>query len=219
MTIAADSAVADEDDFAEYDNKIIPVNDPLESFNRVIFTFNDRLHIWVLEPTAKVYSKAVPSLFRTGIRNFFSNLMEPARFLNCLLQGRFSEAHDVFLRFLLNSTAGVLGIMDPATYDGMKTHDRRFASTLSNYGAGRGPYLVLPFFGPSDIRGFFGLVGDTLTNPVFWTLRDEPLAAVAVQGGKAVNRTSFHLGEYQRLLSGTLDPYIAIRNVYRQSEQ
>ncbi len=221
--LAADAssttALQADDDFAEFDAEYVEVSDPLEGFNRVMFTFNDRLRRWVLEPTARVYRKVTPSMWRTGVANFFSNLMEPARILNCLFQGRFADAGDVSLRFLLNTTVGVVGIMDPASYDGMKTHDVRFASTLKNYGSGSGPYLVVPFFGPSDVRGVFGLVGDTLASPPFWVLRNNTGAAIAVEGGKAVNKTSFILGEYEELLSGTLDPYVAVRDAYHQHQQ
>lgn len=208
-----------DDDFGEYDEEYVEASDPLEGFNRAMFTFNDRLHRWVLEPTARAYSKVTPSMFRTGVANFFNNLMEPARMLNCFFQGRFADGRDVLMRFLLNTTVGVVGIMDPAGYDKMPDHDVRFASTLNHYGTGAGPYLVLPFYGPSDIRGVFGLVGDTLATPLFWVLRDDPGAAIGVQGGNAVNKTSFRLGEYEKLLSGTLDPYVAIRNAYQQHQQ
>ncbi len=211
-------AMQADDDFGEYDEEYIEIYDPLEGFNRAVFTFNDRLHRWVLEPTARTYSKVTPSMFRTGVANFFNNLMEPARMLNCLLQGRFADGRDVLMRFLLNTTVGAGGIMDPAGYDKMPDHDVRFASTLHHYGSGAGPYLVLPFYGPSDIRGVFGLVGDTLATPLFWVLRDNPGAAIGVQGGNAVNKTSFHLGEYEKMLSGTLDPYIAVRNAYQQHQ-
>ncbi len=217
VVAAAGPAVVAESDFAEYDDEIA-VNDPFESFNRVIFTFNDRMHVWVLEPAARGYSRITPEMFRVGLKNFFGNLLEPARFFNCLLQGRLAAARDVMLRFLLNSTAGVGGLMDPSGYDGRKTHDFFFASTLKCYGVASGPYLVLPFFGPSDVRGVGGLIGDTFSSPMFWLFRKEPLAAIGERSLEAVNHTSFHLGEYQEMLSGTLDPYIAVRNAYRQHE-
>jgi phospholipid-binding lipoprotein MlaA len=215
---AVQSTMSD-DDFGEFDDEYVEVSDPLEGFNRAMFTFNDRLHRWVLEPTARAYTKVTPSMFRTGVSNFFNNLMEPARMLNCFLQGRFADGRDVLMRFLLNTTVGVVGIMDPAGYDKMPDHDVRFASTLKTYGSGSGPYLVLPFYGPSDVRGMFGLVGDTLATPLFWVLKDNTGAAIGVQGGNAVNKTSFRLGEYEKLLSGTLDPYVAIRDAYQQHQQ
>lgn len=217
---AAASVVADaQDDFSEYDEEVGDLSDPLELVNRAIFTFNDRLHIWVLEPTARGYRKVTPSMFRTGLLNFFNNLLEPTRIINSLLQGRFKAAEETFLRFILNTTVGFGGLMDPATFDGMKSHEHQFASTLANYGVASGPYLVLPFFGPNDLRGTFGLVGDTLTSPLFFILNNDPLAAAAVQASNAINRTSFKLGEYEKMLSGALDPYLAVRDVYEQHQQ
>ncbi len=217
---AATAEVADgQDEFSEYDEEVGYLNDPLEVVNRAIFTFNDRLHIWVIEPTARGYRKVTPSMFRTGLLNFFNNLLEPTRIINCLLQGRFKAAEETFLRFALNTTAGVGGLMDPATFDGMKSHERQFASTLSDYGIASGPYLVLPFFGPNDFRGTLGLVGDTLTSPLFFVLNNDPLAAVAVQSSNAINRTSFKLGEYEKMLSSAIDPYIAVRDAYEQHQQ
>lgn len=206
------------DEFSEYDEVLVP-NDPFEFFNRSIFTFNDALRRWVLEPTARGYRKVTPNMFRTGLLNFFNNLLEPTRIINCLLQGRFNSARDNFLRFALNTTAGVGGLMDPATFDGIKSHERQFASTLAEYGVNSGPYLILPLFGPTDVRGTFGLVADTLTSPLFYAVQGDPLAALAVKGSNAINRTSFKLGEYEKMLGSALDPYVAVRNAYIQHLQ
>ena len=215
---AAAGAPATEIAFSEYEDVVAPVSDPLEKVNRVVFVFNDRLQVWVMEPLARGYRRVTPSPLRQGLLNFFNNLLEPARVLNCLLQGRFAAAAETFSRFALNSTAGCLGLMDPASWDGLATHEFQFASTLAAYGVGHGPYLVLPFWGASDLRGAIGLCGDTLASPLFYALRGDPLAALAVQGSNAVNRTSFRLGEYQKMLSGALDPYIAVRDAYRQHQ-
>ena len=211
--------VALDDEFAEYDESTAELSDPFESVNRAVFTFNHNLHLWLMEPTAKAYRQVTPSIFRTGVVNFFSNLVEPTRMLNSLLQGRFVEARDTFLRFLLNSTVGVCGLMDPATYDDMKLNERRFATTLAHYGIGGGPYLVLPLYGPSNPRGIGGLVGDALTSPLFYLLNADPVVVVAVEASKAINKTSFKLGEYKKMLSGALDPYIAVRNAFTQHQQ
>ena len=216
---ASDTEVAYVDDeFAEYDEPVAVINDPLEGINRSFFTFNHNLHVWLLEPTAKAYRNVTPSMFRTGIVNFFSNLLEPTRFINSLLQGRFVEAEETFLRFLLNSTVGVCGLMDPATFDGRKIHERRFSSTLAFYGVGNGPYLVIPFYGPSNLRGVGGFAGDTLASPIWYVFNGEPLVVVVVKASKTINRTSFKLGEYERMLRGALDPYVAIRNAFAQHQ-
>ncbi len=215
---ASDTEVAYVDDeFAEYDEPIAVINDPLEGINRSLFKFNHNLHTWLVEPTAKAYRKVTPSMFRTGIVNIFDNILEPTRFLNSLLQGRFVEARETFLRFLLNSTVGVCGLMDPSTYDGRELHERRFASTLAYYGVGSGPYLVIPLFGSTNLRGVGGLVGDTVASPS-WYIFSDPLVVVAVKASKTINHTSFRLGEYEKMLSGALDPYIAVRNAFAQHQ-
>ncbi len=216
---ASDSAAAQfDDDFAEYDEPIAVINDPLEGINRSFFTFNNKLHLWLLEPTARAYRNVTPSMFRTGVLNFFNNLLEPTRIINSLLQGRWVEARETALRFLLNSTAGVGGLMDPSTYDGRELRERRFSSTLAFYGVGNGPYLVIPFYGPSDLRGVGGLLGDTLTSPIWYALNGDPVAVVVVKASKSVNQTSFRLGEYEKMLSGALDPYVAVRNAFAQHQ-
>ncbi len=220
VSYAQSAAEADfcGDEFSEYDDEVEPISDPLETMNRGVFAFNDSLRRWVLEPTASGYKTVTPSMFRTGVLNFFNNLLEPTRLVNCILQGRFKAAGETFMRFALNTTVGVGGLMDPATFDGMETHERQFASTLAHYGTGSGPYLVLPFFGPSDCRGTLGLVGDTLMSPLFYYNR-APLVAVAVKGSNAINRTSFKLGEYEKMTRGSLDPYAAVRDAYNQFQK
>ena len=208
-----------DDDFSEYDEPVAAVNDPLEGMNRSFFAFNHHLRLWLVEPTARTYRKVTPSMFRTGIVNFFDNILEPTRFLNSLLQGRFIEAQETFLRFLLNSTVGVCGLMDPATYDGWELHERRFASTLAYYGVGGGPYLVVPFFGPTNLRGVGGLAGDAVTSPAWYVLNGDPIVVVAVEASKTINHTSFRLGEYEKMLSGALDPYLAVRNAFAQHQK
>jgi len=214
---AVSEAAEAGDEFSEYD--AVVVNDPFEGLNRSFFTFNHNIHTCLVEPTAKAYRKVTPSMLRTGIVNFFNNLLEPTRFLNSLLQGRFVEARETFMRFLLNSTAGVGGIMDPATYDGMTINERRFSSTLAYYGVGSGPYLVIPFYGPSNLRGVGGLVGDSVASPVWYVFNGSPLVVVLVKASKTVNQTSFKLGEYEKMISGTLDPYLAVRSAFIQHQR
>ncbi len=203
-----------DDEYADADNAIA---DPLETYNRVIFTFNDRLYFWVLKPVARGYGKVVPEPLRIGIRNFFHNLSAPIRLLNCLLQGKFSAFGGELSRFLLNSTAGVVGLMDPATYDGMKSYDEDFAQTLGFYGIGHGFYLVWPFFGPSSARGTVGLVADHFTEPLTWIFRDDMETDLAVTGGKTVNQVSLSIGVYEDMIKAVLDPYVAVRNAYYQN--
>jgi phospholipid-binding lipoprotein MlaA len=206
---------SDEYADADADNMIA---DPLESYNRVVFTFNDRLYFWFLKPVSQGYGKVVPEPLRIGVRNFFTNLSAPIRLLNCLLQGKFTAFGGELSRFLLNSTVGVAGLMDPASYDGMKQYDEDFSQTLGFYGMGHGFYLVWPFFGPSSGRGTVGLVADYFTEPLTWIFWDDIETGIAVGSGKTVNRTSLTIGMYEDMIRAVLDPYVAVRNAYYQNQ-
>lgn len=210
-----ETADAFSDEYADADTMIA---DPLESYNRIMFTFNDRLYFWALKPVAQGYGKVVPEPLRMGVRNFFHNLSAPIRLLNCLLQGKFSAFGGELSRFLLNSTAGVAGLMDPASYDGMKQYDEDFSQTLGSYGMGHGFYLVWPFFGPSSARGTVGLVADFFTDPLTWIFWNDFETGIAVGGGETVNRTSLTIGTYEDMIKAVLDPYVAVRNAYYQNQ-
>ena len=208
---------ADEfsDEYADADSMIA---DPLESYNRMMFTFNDRLYFWALKPVSQGYGKVVPEPLRIGVRNFFTNLSAPIRLLNCLLQGKFTAFGGELSRFLLNSTVGVAGLMDPASYDGMNQYDEDFSQTLGFYGMGHGFYLVWPFFGPSSVRGTVGLAADYFTEPLTWIFWEEIETSIAVASGKTVNHTSLTIGTYEDLIKAVLDPYVAVRNAYYQNQ-
>ncbi len=202
----------------EYADEVV-IADPLEGFNRVMFTFNDRLYFWILKPVARGYRFLVPEPIRVGVRNFFTNLMFPVRFVNCLLQGKLGASGEELSRFLLNSTVGLAGLMDPASYDRMPSHDEDFGQTLGVYGFGTGWYLVWPFLGPSSLRGTAGIVGDHFLKPTTWVFAGEPEEALAVYAGEKVNATSLRLGDYESLIAAVLDPYVAVRNAYCQQRR
>jgi phospholipid-binding lipoprotein MlaA len=196
----------------------LKVADPIEPFNRAMFAVNDKFYIWLLDPVATGYSKVLPTDIRMCVGNFFYNLGEPVRSANCLLQGRFRDAGRTLGRFVINSIFGVFGLADPAGNEfSIAPKYASFGQTLSVWGVGDGFYLVVPLIGPSTLRDFPGAVVDgvaaaTYTPP--WN--DDFLTATAVQGVKTVNRTSLHLGEYQRVQSISIDPYVAFRNGYYQ---
>ncbi|MBN2332918.1 MAG: VacJ family lipoprotein [Deltaproteobacteria bacterium] len=202
----------------EYDDDDVVVADPLEAYNRLMFTFNDRLYFWVLKPVATGYGKVTPEPLRIGIRNFFTNLSAPVRMLNCLLQGKFAAFGQELSRFLLNSTVGIAGLMDPASYDGMKTYDEDFSQTLGVYGLGNGCYLVWPVFGPSTIRGTVGMVGDYFTDPPTWIFMGDFTTGAAVTAGEKINTLSLTIGDYEDMIKAVLDPYIAVRNAFYQQQ-
>ncbi|MEK7787875.1 MAG: VacJ family lipoprotein, partial [Chloroflexota bacterium] len=123
--------------------------DPLEGFNRAMYTFNDKFDRYLLKPVAKGYRAITPKPVSKSISNFFRNLHDPGIMLNNLLQGKPGQAASDLGRFLVNSTVGIAGLFDVATKWGLQKHNEDFGQTLAVWGVGDGPYLVLPFFGPS----------------------------------------------------------------------
>lgn len=193
------------------------VADPIEPFNRAIFTFNDKFYLWVMDPVATGYSKVLPQDIRGCVDNFFSNLAEPVRSANCLLQGRFRDSGLVLSRFVINSVFGVFGLADPAGHEfEIAPVYASFGQTLSAWGIGDGFYLVAPLFGPSTARDFTGTVVDSFAKSTYSPWRNDDIAPVAMTAAEKVNVTSLHLGEYQELKSLSFDPYVAFRNGYFQ---
>jgi phospholipid-binding lipoprotein MlaA len=135
--------------------------DPLEGFNRAMYTFNDTLDGVLLKPLATAY-RALPDPIEKGVGNFFSNLGDPLNALNNLLQGKLDVAVNDLMRFVINTTIGIGGIFDVASEAQMAKSDEDFGQTLAVWGVDSGPYLVLPFFGPSTIRDAAGLGVDKL---------------------------------------------------------
>lgn len=195
------------------------IPDPFEPINRIFFHFNDKLYFWVLKPVATGYKKVTPDQFRICVRNFFSNLLMPIRAVNCLLQGKFQGFGSELLRFFVNSTVGMLGLMDPAqTALKLEKQDEDFGQTLGLYGLGPGFFINWPILGPSSVRGTVGLVGDMYLDPVIWTSLDLGERFV-IRGYELVNTTSLSLGEYDALKKAALDPYVALRDAYYQYRQ
>lgn len=193
------------------------VADPIEPLNRVVFTVNDKVYVWVVEPVSTGYSKVLPADIRKCISNFFYNLGEPVRSVNCLLQGRVRDAGLTLGRFAINSICGVFGLADPAAHEfKIEPIYASLGETFSTWGVGDGFYLVVPLLGPSTLRDFTGTVGDSLALATYTPWNDDALTSATVQTGRTVNRTSLHLGEYAEIKSLSFDPYIAFRNGYFQ---
>lgn len=140
--------------------------DPLESLNRSTYRFNIWLDRWLLLPVVRIY-RHVPQPARQGVSNFFANLDELPTFANSLLQGSPVKASTTAARFALNSTVGVAGVFDPASRWGLIHYREDFGQTLGRWGFGPGPYVVLPFFGPSSLRDTVGITGD---RAMLWAL-------------------------------------------------
>lgn len=228
LIIAASPAIAQEsssasegyDPFAIEDTAEDPDrNDPLEPFNRAMFTVNDRFYFYLLKPVAQGYAFLAPEPVRRCVKRFFANLETPIRAVNALAQGKFRQAGTETARLCINTTVGVAGLLDPAlTRFDLAPARENTNQTLGHWGAGSGWYIVLPLLGPSSIRGMAGLAGDTLLNPLSWAgiKTWERIAAVATD---RVNGTSLRLGDYEDLKKAALDPYSALRNAYQQNTE
>jgi len=200
----------------EFETKQLQVADPLYYWNKGMYHFNDKLYFWLLKPLARGYTAITPDIFRVGVRNLFYNLMMPIRFVNCILQGKANAAASEFTRFVINTTVGVLGIVDPASQYPLLNlaDDEDLGQTFAKYGIGNGFFLVWPILGPSTLRDFIGSLGDAYLNPLVYV--DPFEAQLAVRGFNLVNKTSFHIGEYEALKEASVDPYVAMRNSYLQ---
>ena len=189
-------------------------HDPWEGLNRTMFAFNDKLDVYVLEPTATGWSKVAPLRVRTSISNFFSNLRFPIVTANDLLQGKALAAGSDVSRFVVNTTVGVLGFFDPASRWGLGERDEDFGQTLGVWGVPAGPYLVIPFLGPSTVRDAGGSAVDVAfaVTPFFvdtWIL-------AAARLGDAVDERSLYLQEVRDAKQSALDYYAFVRNAYLQ---
>jgi phospholipid-binding lipoprotein MlaA len=210
---------SDEGIFDEFEDELsegrVTVSDPIEPWNRTMFGVNDRIYFWVAKPVMQTYEKIMPRPVRVGIGNFFRNLATPARFVNCLLQGKGPEADRELRRFGINTTAGILGFGDPARDRWhLAPANEDLGQTLAVHSFGDGFYLVWPVLGPSTLRDSVGMVGDAFLNPIRYVKPVE--ASIGISAADATNDASFHIGEYEAFKSAAVDPYAAMREAYIQ---
>ncbi|MSO64258.1 MAG: VacJ family lipoprotein [Alphaproteobacteria bacterium] len=189
-------------------------NDPLEGFNRAVFAFNDVFDRFLLRPLAYGYGAVTPDRVKEAVRSFFLNLGAPVVLANDLLQVDGGGAATTGGRFMINSTVGLLGFFDVAKAVGLPAHPADFGQTLYRYGAGSGPYLMLPFFGPSSIRDGAGTVVDTFLNPLTYVLDFYP--RLAVTSTDAVTRQETLIAPLDDLRANSVDYYAALRSAYFQ---
>lgn len=185
--------------------------DPWEGFNRSIFSFNETLDEYVLLPVTKGYRYIAPEPVEKGVSNFFDNLNDVTVLINSLLQLKFEKAGHTTARLVANTFFGIGGIFDVATPMGLDKQNEDFGQTLGHWGVGTGPYVVLPLFGPSNIRDGFGLIPDYYTSPVTHLEDDEARLALEVLW---VIDTRSGVMDQEKLISG--DRYSFIRDVYMQ---
>lgn len=190
-------------------------HDPLEGFNRSMYTFNDKLDVYVLKPVAKGYRAVLPGPVRTGVSNFFSNLHDPVIMLNDLLQGKVVDAISDFWRFVANTTVGIYGLFDVATPLGLEKHQEDFGQTLGKWGVGEGVYVVWPFFGPSTLRDTGGDIVDWQFYPL--TRMEESSTRDKLYALEVVSRRAQLLDASDILeQAGGKDPYVFVREAYHQ---
>jgi phospholipid-binding lipoprotein MlaA len=187
--------------------------DPWESWNRGVYKVNDKLDRAIAKPVTKAYVRVVPHPIRTGVTNFFANLNTPTVMINDALQGKFRAAANDLGRFLLNSTVGLAGILDPATPAGLERNDEDFGQTLGHWGVHPGPFVELPILGPSDVRDAASKVVDTYTNPRQYIKNN--YVSYGLYLPYLVDRRAALLS-LDDTLQHVYDPYAFIRDAYLQ---
>ena len=213
-----EAKTSSEDETYEDEDETVQIADPLSLFNRGMYHFNDKLYFWVLKPTAEGYAAVVPEGGRISVRNFFSNLGFPVRFVSSLLQGRFKSAGIETVRFFVNSTVGVFGLNDVAKEGlDLRVQDEDIGQALGAWQIGHGFYIVWPIIGPSSLRDTVGWLGDRYLDPV--TYVDPTEASIGIKAYDVVNATSLRIGDYESLKEAVIDPYISIRNAYVQNRK
>ncbi|MES9899135.1 MAG: VacJ family lipoprotein [Sedimenticola sp.] len=191
--------------------------DPIEGFNRVMYSFNDALDEALITPLAEGYRAITPAPLDRGISNFFGNLADVGSAINNLLQFKLKRAASDVGRVLVNSTVGILGFFDVASNMNMQKYGEDFGQTLGAWGAGPGPYIVLPILGPSSGRGIFGIVVDWYTDPVAYvTPNSRRYALVALRG---VDKRADLLGASRVMEEAALDPYEFSRDAHLQKRR
>lgn len=189
--------------------------DPLEPVNRAVYGFNDGFDRAIAKPVAQGYKALVPDLVRTGVGNFFSNLEDLWIAANNLLQGKVATAADDFGRFFLNSTFGFFGVLDFASEVGLEKHNEDFGQTLAHWGVGSGPYLVLPFMGPSTVRDALGrLVVDSQAD--FVIQADHVPTRNSLFALRVVDTRADLLDASRVLEEAALDKYNFVRDAFLQ---
>ena len=190
------------------------VNDPLEPMNRGIFWFNDKLDRYAIEPVARGYDWVMPTALERALSRFFKNLAFPVRFVNNLLQAKFKATGEETGRFVVNSTVGIAGFLDPARHWGLEPHPEDFGQTLGAWGVGPGPYLVLPVLGPSNMRDAPSLVVDGYTAITPYALTF--LQLIGLYAIAALNERAQAIELVREARLAALDYYVFVRNAYSQ---
>ena len=202
-----------DDPFA---SEVPKLPDPYENHNRFIFNLNNKIYNHFTKHVAKGYRFTVPLDVRIVIRNIFNNAAMPVKLVSSLIQGNIEKSGKVVGRFLINSTAGLGGMLDVAEQEyNIKPVNENMSQALGYYDVPTGPYLVLPLLGPSSIRNLVGRTADIFVSPAF--LFSAPfMVSSGVATGKKVNETSFLVKTKKELEQNSLDEYESTRDFYKQ---
>jgi phospholipid-binding lipoprotein MlaA len=189
--------------------------DPLEGWNRAVFSFNETIDRYALEPVAKGYRAVTPGFVRTGVSNALSNLAAPVTFANDVLQAAPGRAGTTVARFGINTTIGVAGLFDVASGMGLAKHSEDFGQTLGRWGVGSGPYLMLPLLGPSSVRDATGRVVDAAFDPLNYATFDGDDAARASRTAlQVISGRESAIEAVDSLRATSIDPYVSLRSTY-----
>lgn len=196
----------------------VDIHDPYENMNRSVHAVNKGADRVVFRPASRVYGAIVPKPIRTGLSNASANLSGPRNVVNGILQGNIDDAGHNLFRFLVNSTAGLFGLIDAASGLGLEERDTGFGETLAVWGAQEGAYLELPLFGPSNERDAIGQIVDIVTNPI--TFFDEGAEIAAATSFPSVLNSRFVLGDtVDGILYDSADSYEQLRLFYLESRR
>ena len=190
------------------------IDDPFEDLNRDIFIFNEKLDEKLLKPTALTYRKITPQFARTGVTNFFNNLEEIDTTINQVLQGEIKYAFNDASRFVINSTIGLLGLIDVASKMGLERHEEDFGQTLGVWGFNSGPYIMIPFLGPSNPRDLLSRPISSFLSGTF-AMEDNDVKLTLI--GIDALETRERLLDAETLIIG--DKYIFVKDAYVQSRE
>jgi phospholipid-binding lipoprotein MlaA len=191
--------------------------DPYQRTNRALLWLDQELARWVVDPITGVYQFVVPGPVRRAVRRFFLNLDTPALLVNDLLQREWADAGVTIERFALNTVFGIGGLFDPAAQLGLPRHSSDFGQTLALAGVGSGPYIILPFFGPSTVRDAFGGLVDLALQPTLYIL---PFGTLIIyESSLGLSARDAHSEALEMLRESSIDYYAALHNAYSQNRR
>ncbi len=217
LAIAAAAILAAAPARAEEAKPGAQIPDPWEHVNRGLYKFGIGVDKAIIAPAVRAYIAVTPDPVRAGIKHAVNNLDEPETAANDLLQGHLDRASRSAARFVINSTLGVAGFIDVAGRTGLPGHDSDFGQTLGRYGIGTGPYVFVPFVGPSDVRDGVGRIIDLVGDPVAWTLGGLRTTFGQVHDGVYVAQERVDIqNQMEGLDRDFTDPYVSMKSGYSQ---